>query len=56
MTMLKPSFWEYLIIDTNRQGPTCITGIREDAPEQEKEKYKKWMEMREKKRKQGIKL
>lgn len=51
MSIVEPSFWKYLTLDEDG----CVNGIREDAPEEEKEAYKKYLERQEIKRQKGIK-
>ncbi|WP_303726098.1 hypothetical protein [Anaerovibrio lipolyticus] len=50
MSIVEPSFWKYLTLDEDG----CVNGIREDAPEEEKEAYKNFLKEEEILKKQGI--
>ncbi len=51
MSIVKPSFWDYLTLDD--EG--CVNGIREDAPEEEKEAYRQFLIHKEELAREGIK-
>lgn len=52
MTMKYEKFWDYLII--NEDGN--IQGIDDNAPEKEKESYKKFLSLQNEAKKRNIKL
>lgn len=47
----EPSFWKYLIFNDDGK----IIGLSNDAPEEERIEYEKWLEEERKLRKKGIK-
>ena len=54
MSMIEPSFWKYLIFDVD--NPVYgIAGIREEAPEEEKQAYQEYIKEEKELKKKGIK-
>lgn len=47
----KPIFWDYITTDDEGE----LNGIREDAPEDAKKAYEKYLEEKNKLKKEGIK-
>lgn len=51
MIMEEPKFWKYLTF--NDDG---ISGIMENAPDEEKKEYKEWLTQEEKNRQLGVRV